>query len=233
MDPSANTQEGAPPLAGVDQPVPNIPGKDRLDEAVGKAIGGTVIPSDLLPSDMPSTTKIDAEKADLPPELKPQQQPNQPGKDTGDKTKEGPKPKTAHPVETNLGWSQAYKPTDGPQNEFREKSIWMEDFARSALFSSFWTSAAVTFTIPAICYIAFKLGGGFISLILIIAFGGTVNTIARHTLFDGTSGENTPLEQSSDPTLFFFTTPNPKQQRTTKTRFAGSSAMQETILRAS
>lgn len=168
----------APPPPDVDQ-TPQIPGKERLDEAVGKAVGGTVIPSDIPPSSMPTTTKLEAEKSS-PSE----QQPHHQAKDSTDHTtKEGAKPKTvgAYPVETHIGWTEAYKSTDGPMNEFREKSIWMDDFARSALFSSFWSNAAVTFTIPLVCFIAFKLGGGFVSLILIIAFGATYykNTIRR------------------------------------------------------
>ncbi len=55
--------EEVPPLADIDQPSPVLGGKARLDEAVGMAIGGTVIPSDIRPSDMPSSTKLDAEKA--------------------------------------------------------------------------------------------------------------------------------------------------------------------------
>lgn len=180
MDPSAppssTAPEAAPPIANVDQTPPQIPGKERLDEVVGKAVGGTVIPSDIHPSDMPSTTKLEAEKAHLPSDQQPQ-----PAKDAGDKAakgdvnKEGAKSKTvgAFPVQTHYGWSDAYKGVDGASGELRETSIWMEDFARSVLYGSFWSSAAVAFTIPVVCYVFFKLGGGFISLVLIIAFAGT------------------------------------------------------------
>lgn len=189
-------EEENPPLADIDQPSPVVPGKARLDEAVGKAIGGTVIASDIRPSDMPSSTKLDAEKAQVPVEEQPQErahpQPTQQGKEadgpkdkptetgpTADaKTKETPKdePKQktvgAYPVVTRIGWLEAYKRTDGPQNEFRDKSIWMEEFASSALFGAFWHNAAAVIIIPAVCFVIFKLGGGFVSLVLIIAFGG-------------------------------------------------------------
>ncbi|KAF9326296.1 hypothetical protein BG006_010275, partial [Podila minutissima] len=86
---------------------------------------------------------------------------------------EEPKHKTvgAFPVVTRIGWLEAYKRTDGPQNEFRDKSIWLEEFASSALLGAFWHNAAALVVIPIVCFIVFKFGGGFVSLILIIAFG--------------------------------------------------------------
>ncbi|KAG0247754.1 hypothetical protein BG011_000965, partial [Mortierella polycephala] len=196
---------GPSPLADIDEPSPTIPGKARLDEVVGKAIGGTVIPSDIRPSEMPSTAKLDAEKAELPveqqPQAKAQPQSTQEIKDEKPQVdvkqeevkkeevkkeeakKEMPKHKTvgAYPVQTNIGWLEAYKRTDGPQNEFRDKSIWMDEFASSALFGAFWHNAAALFVIPTVCYVVFKLGGGFVSLVLIIAFGATYykNSIRR------------------------------------------------------
>ncbi|KAI8606538.1 C2 domain-containing protein [Dissophora ornata] len=87
----------------------------------------------------------------------------------------------AFPVVARIGWLDAYKRIDGPNNEFRDKSIWMEEFASSALFGAFWHNAAALFVIPVACYVVFKLGGGFVSLILIIAFGATYykNSIRR------------------------------------------------------
>ncbi|KAG0364694.1 hypothetical protein BGZ54_007262 [Gamsiella multidivaricata] len=196
----------APPLADIDQPPVQIPGQARLDDAVGKAVGGTVIPSDMRPTDMPSSTKLDAAKADLPAEEQPQHRANPQSTqvdqssnstekknseakdedkkdDKKDDKKEVPKDKVvgAYPVVTRIGWLEAYKRTDGPSNEFRDKSIWMEEFASSALFGAFWQNAAAVITLPVVCYVVFKLGGGFVSLILIIAFGATYykNSIRR------------------------------------------------------
>ncbi|KAH7038720.1 C2 domain-containing protein [Linnemannia elongata] len=190
-------------------PSPMIAGKDRLDETVGKAVGGTVIPSDIHPGDMPTTTQLDADKKNAPLETQPQSrvkpettEVNKTGEDNEDedqkddphaedteeqnqKRKEmsDPKKRTvgAYPEVTRIGWIEAYKRTDGPQNEFRDKSIWMEEFASSALFGSFWHNAAAIITIPMVCFVVFKLGGGFVSLILIIAFGATYykNSIRR------------------------------------------------------
>ncbi|KAG9323188.1 hypothetical protein KVV02_001819 [Mortierella alpina] len=195
----------APALADIDQPSPVIPGKARLDEAVGKAVGGTVIASDIRPSDMPSSTKLDTEKTQVPVEEQPQERaqpkttqqekeangpkdtPTQKDAasdaETKNPLKDEPKQKTvgAYPVMTRIGWLEAYKRTDGPQNEFRDKSIWMEEFASSALFGAFWHNAAAVIAIPVVCFVIFKLGGGFVSLVLIIAFGATYykNSIRR------------------------------------------------------
>ncbi|KAF9087024.1 hypothetical protein BGX23_008408 [Mortierella sp. AD031] len=217
------TQENgqAPPVPQVDEkaaladidghPSPAIPGKQRLDETVDKAIGGTVIPSDIPPSDMPNSVDLDAKKAELPQELQPQKkaapvptderlEPQAPetsktGEDNEDSDQEDDPtaedhidPKKlkkstvgAYPEVTRIGWLEAFKRTDGPQNEFRDKSIWMEEFASSALFGAFWHNAGALFVIPVVCFVVFKLGGGFVSLILIIAFGATYykNSIRR------------------------------------------------------
>ncbi|KAF9578887.1 hypothetical protein BGW38_005096, partial [Lunasporangiospora selenospora] len=159
-----------------------IPGHERIDEIVGKAIGGTVIPTDIKPSDMPTIDKIDAEKAEKPAEQQPQQQAEPTStatakKETASKEagKETAAPKKttvgAYPEVTRIGWLEAYKRTDGAQNEFRDKSIWMDEFASSALYGAFWHNASAVVVIPVVCFIVFKLGGGFVSLILIIAFG--------------------------------------------------------------
>ncbi|KAG0049221.1 hypothetical protein BGZ83_005948 [Gryganskiella cystojenkinii] len=209
----------APPRAENDHPSPQIPGQARLNEAVGKAIGGTIIASDIRPSDLPSTVKLEAEKASHappPPTPAPQVAPTSqpmtpvPGQDEklGRKENGGvsptngavekevaanglpaaavvPDPKNrtvgAYPVETRIGWLEAYKRTDGPTNEFRDKSIWMDEFASSALFGAFWQNAVVVIVVPIVCFIVFKLGGGFVSLVLIIAFGATYykNSIRR------------------------------------------------------
>ncbi|KAF9184196.1 hypothetical protein BGZ51_003514, partial [Haplosporangium sp. Z 767] len=198
LQPSLDDDMNGPsPLADIDQPSPTIPGKVRLDEAVGKAVGGTVISSDIHPSEMPSVAKLDAEKTELPveqqPQAKAQSQSTQETKEgkpqangvakTEEAKKEMPKQNTvgAYPVQTSIGWLEAYKRTDGSQNEFREKSIWMDEFASSALFGAFWHNSAALFVIPAVCYVVFKLGGGFVSLVLIIAFGATYykNSIRR------------------------------------------------------
>ena len=187
----------APPLADDGQhPSPKIAGIERLEEAIGKAIGGTVIASDIRPNDLPTAAKLDAQLAENNP-VPPQQQ-QEPvtvslksdGKLDSPTTKkengalkeevsakgaviEGPKKHTpgAYPEVTRIGWLEAYKRADGPSNEFRDKSIWMEEFASSALFGAFWQNAAVLVVIPIVCFICFKLGGGFVTLILIIAFG--------------------------------------------------------------
>ncbi|ORZ17605.1 C2 domain-containing protein [Lobosporangium transversale] len=202
-DGQANLQE-APHLADLDQPKPQVPGKAQLDDAVGRAVGGTVIASDINPSALPTAAKLDAELAERLVEQQPQAQANiestqinKPGddkaaavddksKDKGkekDVKKDDPNNKTigAYPVETRIGWLEAYKRTDGPQNEFRDKSIWMDEFASSALYGAFWHNAAVVIILPIVCFIVFKLGGGLVSLILIIAFGATYykNSIRR------------------------------------------------------
>ncbi|KAG0287267.1 hypothetical protein BGZ96_008807 [Linnemannia gamsii] len=211
----APPQQQDPSLANIggpnqDQgPSPVIPGKERLDEAVGKAVAGTVIPSDIRPGDMPSTTQLDADKKNAPVETQPQsrvqpettevsktgednededQKDDPDAEDTDEQTQKrkdlkDPKKRTvgAYPEITRIGWLEAYKRTDGPQNEFRDKSIWMEEFASSALFGAFWHNAAAISIIPVVCFVVFKLGGGFVSLILIIAFGATYykNSIRR------------------------------------------------------
>ncbi|KAG0205878.1 hypothetical protein BGX28_002568 [Mortierella sp. GBA30] len=200
-----NGTAATPPEAHIEHPSPQIPGQDRLDAAVGKAIGGTVIPSDIHPADLPSTDKLDAEKVETPPADVPQPQPQKsmtPPAPTKDEkqdstTKENGTPNKeaavqaaedvkhrfpgALPAAARIGWLDAYKRSDGPSNEFRDKSIWMEEFASSALFGSFWHNAVAMIVIPVVCYVVFKLGGGFISLILIIAFGATYykNSIRR------------------------------------------------------
>ncbi|KAF9183722.1 hypothetical protein BGZ51_003826 [Haplosporangium sp. Z 767] len=211
VPPATNGLDVSPPRADDDYPSSQIPGQARLNEAVGKAVGGTVIASDIRPVDMPTTTKLDAQKAEqvngqVPPpaaekhEQQQQQTPAVPVKNEksaltptengapGEKAgvaraTEAIKNETpgAFPVMTRIGWLEAYKRTDGPTNEFRDKSIWMDEFASSALFGSFWHNAVAMFVIPVICYIVFKLGGGFVSLILIIAFGATYykNSIRR------------------------------------------------------
>ncbi|KAG0275740.1 hypothetical protein BGZ95_008429 [Linnemannia exigua] len=206
--PLTNGLSVAPPVAdGEQHPSPQIAGIERLEEAVGKAIGGTVIPSDIRPIDLPSAAKLDAELAEKNP-VPPQQQQKQqqqatdapsPASDEKAAIKqngaldkevtangtvlEDPKNRTpgAFPEVTRIGWLEAYKRTDGPSNEFRDKSIWMEEFASSALFGAFWHNAVALVVIPIVCFICFKLGGGFVTLILIIAFGSTYykNSIRR------------------------------------------------------
>ncbi|KAI1312622.1 hypothetical protein EDD11_002931 [Mortierella claussenii] len=195
-----------PPRAEEDIPSPQIPGQARLDEAVGKAVGGTVIVSDLHPTDLPTAEKLDAKKANDLRDMTavPSSQTVQPGQPLSsakeDKLRENGmvEKKTteskasivedlknripgAFPVQTRIGWLEAYRRTDGPSNEFRDKSIWMEEFASSALFGAFWHNAAALIVIPIICYAVFKLGGGFVSLVLIVAFGATYykNSIRR------------------------------------------------------
>ncbi|KAF9093700.1 hypothetical protein BGX27_001575 [Mortierella sp. AM989] len=192
--PKAYDQDEARPLSDIDQPAPQVPGKARLDEAIGKAVGGTVISSDIRNTDLPSSTKLDAEISQLPSEQQPQEKAkpqSTEAKDAtdnatradGDVKKSESKDKTVgtYPGVSQIGWLEAYKRTDGPQNEFRDKSIWMEEFASSALFGAFWHNAAAMITIPAICFVVFKFGGGFVSLILIVAFGATYykNSIRR------------------------------------------------------
>ncbi|KAF9898534.1 hypothetical protein BX616_003900, partial [Lobosporangium transversale] len=213
MDPTqqlagTNGLDVVPPLAADECPSPQIPGQARLDAAVGKAIGGTVIPSDIRPTDLPNTEKLDNSKSGNPSsngtaiaEPLPQtSQLKQNGKtdpniselsrstvENTTTTKativENSKNRIpgAFPVISRIGWLEAYKRTDGPDNEFRDKSIWMEEFASSALFGAFWHNAAALVVIPIVCYVVFKLGGGFVSLILIIAFGATYykNSIRR------------------------------------------------------
>ncbi|KAF9097270.1 hypothetical protein BGX23_009389 [Mortierella sp. AD031] len=204
--PVANGLSVVPPVADGDQhPSPQIAGVERLEEAVGKAIGGTVIASDILPSDLPSDAKLDAKIAEEHPVPPPQQaaaaapSPASDEKSASPTTKESgaidkeaaangavaedPKDRTpgAFPVMTRIGWLEAYKRTDGPTNEFRDKSIWMDEFASSALFGAFWHNAVAVIVIPIVCFVCFKLGGGFVTLILIIAFGSTYykNSIRR------------------------------------------------------
>ncbi|KAF9990464.1 hypothetical protein BGZ75_001644 [Mortierella antarctica] len=203
---ASNGIEVSPPIAPGESLSPKIPGQARLDAAVGKAIGGTVIASDIRPVDLPSTAKLDAEKAEKAqqvngdlPALTSQQQPSPPasaksekadlaaknGKSIGDaataQAASDAKNPGALPAASRIGWLDAYKRTDGPTNEFRDKSIWMDEFASSALYGAFWHNAVAMFVIPLVCFIVFKLGGGFVSLILIIAFGATYykNSIRR------------------------------------------------------
>jgi len=181
--------DAAPPLSEIDAPSQQIPGQERLDKAVGKAVGGTVIASDIKPSSMPTSTKLDAEKGDRPAEQQPQTQAQPRSTQEGEESKASPDTEDAakatttkdalkkkivgaYPTVTSIGWLEAYKRTDGPQNEFRDKSIWMEEFASSALFGAFWQNAAAMVIIPALCFVVFKLGGSFVSLVWIIAFGG-------------------------------------------------------------
>ncbi|KAF9964488.1 hypothetical protein BGZ65_001121, partial [Modicella reniformis] len=57
-----NSLNVTPPRAADENP-PQIPGQARL-EAVGKAIGGTVIPTDIRHADLPTAAKLDAKKAE-------------------------------------------------------------------------------------------------------------------------------------------------------------------------
>ncbi|GJJ72377.1 hypothetical protein EMPS_04734 [Entomortierella parvispora] len=66
--------DAAPPFSEIDAPSQLIPGQERLDRAVGKAVGGTVIPSNIKPSAKPTSTKLDAAKEDHPKEQQPQRQ---------------------------------------------------------------------------------------------------------------------------------------------------------------
>ncbi|KAF9306138.1 hypothetical protein BGZ74_007485 [Mortierella antarctica] len=217
MDPEqTNGLNVAPPRADDEQSSPTTLeqiGQARWEKVVGKAIGGAVIASDVLPGDLPSVDKLEAEKAEHPaPEpasptptpvpVVTAQTPQQngtpiPEKQADIKTNgalekevtpngvvpEEPKHRTvgAFPAVTRIGWLEAYKRTDGPQNEFRDKSIWLEEFASSALLGAFWHNAAALVVIPIVCFVVFKFGGGFVSLILIIAFGATYykNSIRR------------------------------------------------------
>jgi hypothetical protein len=193
QSPLTNGLNVAPPVAdGEQHPSPHIAGKERFEEAVGKAMGGTVIASDIRSNDLPTATKLDAELAEKNSVPPPSQQQATPASDektasptikhsetldkdiTADGTvHEDPKNRTpgAFPLVTRIGWLEAYKRTDGPSNEFRDKSIWMDEFASSALFGAFWHNAVALVVIPIVCFICFKLGGGFVTLILIIAFG--------------------------------------------------------------
>ncbi|KAF9977162.1 hypothetical protein BGZ73_006833 [Actinomortierella ambigua] len=207
MDPQ---QQQQPPLLNVEPPrlddvpvpveKPTIPGKEKLDEFVGKAVGGTVISSDIKPQDLPHVDPVKASQetptvATAPPPEKA----NGSAPTTTIMTADGKATETAaassaaivedlknrtvgaYPQMTRIGWLEAFKRTDGPSNEFRDKSIWMDEFASSVMYGSFWHNAAALFVIPVVCYIVFKLGGGFVSLILIIAFGATYykNSIRR------------------------------------------------------
>ena len=49
----------------------------------------------------------------------------------------------------------------------------MEEFFSGALFGKLWQNAARAILLPLVCFVVFKLGGGFISLVVIVAFGGT------------------------------------------------------------
>ncbi|KAK3814034.1 MAG: C2 domain-containing protein [Benniella sp.] len=87
----------------------------------------------------------------------------------------------AYPTGSRVGWLEAYKRTDEPTNEFRDKSIWMDEFAGTAMFGEVWHNAAALVVIPVVCYVVFKLGGGLVSLIVIMAAGATYykNSIRR------------------------------------------------------
>jgi hypothetical protein len=135
------------------------------DEAVAKAAGGTAIPTDTPPADLPTTEKLDAHKAS--------------GSSTQEKTSatpisdiKGDGTPGAYPTGSRVGWLEAYKRTDEPTNEFRDKSIWMDEFAGTAMFGEVWHNAAALVVIPVVCYVVFKLGGGLVSLIVIMAAGG-------------------------------------------------------------
>ncbi|KAG0065203.1 hypothetical protein BGZ92_005601 [Podila epicladia] len=70
MDPEqTNGLNVAPPLADDEQSSPTTldqVGQARLEKVIGKVIGGTVIASDILPGDLPSVDKLEAEKAEHP-----------------------------------------------------------------------------------------------------------------------------------------------------------------------
>lgn len=206
MDPEQpNGINVAPPRADDEHTSPQIGGQARLDAVVGKAIGGTVIASDILPANLPNVDKLEAEKEAKHPTPEPasptptpvpavaQEHKQANGTPTPEKqadiktngalekevTPNGVVPQEskhktvgAYPVVSRIGWLEAYKREDGPQNEFRDKAIWMDEFASSALFGAFWHNAAAVVVIPIVCFIVFKFGGGFVSLVLIIAFGG-------------------------------------------------------------
>src|SRR5689334_15619861 len=73
--PLSNGLNVAPPVADDDQyPSPQIAGIERFEEAVGRAVGGTVIPSDIRPNDLPSAAKLDAQLAEKNPVPPSQQQ---------------------------------------------------------------------------------------------------------------------------------------------------------------
>lgn len=205
MDPEQpNGINVAPPRADDEHTSPQIPGQARLDAVVGKAMGGTVIASDIRPVDLPNVDKLEAEKVEhsapepasptpTPAPIVAQEHKQANGTPTPEKqadiktngalekevapkgvVPQEPKHKTvgAYPVVARIGWLEAYKREDGPQNEFRDKAIWMDEFASSALFGAFWHNAAAVIVIPIVSFVVFKFGGGFVSLILIIAFGG-------------------------------------------------------------
>ncbi|KAF9377648.1 hypothetical protein CPB97_010032 [Podila verticillata] len=214
MDPEQpNGINVAPPRADDEHTSPQIPGQARLDAVVGKAMGGTVIASDIRPVDLPNVDKLEAEKVEhsapepasptpTPAPIVAQEHKQANGTPTPEKqadiktngalekevapkgvVPQEPKHKTvgAYPVVARIGWLEAYKREDGPQNEFRDKAIWMDEFASSALFGAFWHNAAAVIVIPIVSFVVFKFGGGFVSLILIIAFGATYykNSIRR------------------------------------------------------
>lgn len=166
-----------------------IPGQACLDEAVGKAVGGTIIPSDIQPSDMPTPPQPTADATKPVPEtphpstihrnseVTPSEKQKTSVKDKLEKLKS--KTVGAYPIKTQIGWLEAHQRTDGPQNEYRDKAIWMEEFASSALFGAFWQNAAAVIVIPVVCFVVFKLGGGVVSMILIIAFGGEKDKESR------------------------------------------------------
>ncbi|KAF9199830.1 hypothetical protein BGZ49_010006 [Haplosporangium sp. Z 27] len=195
---------------------PPIPGKAALNHAVGKAVGGTVIATDIPTGQMPQAGKTfdpTVQQQNVPPPPPPQQEQTPPlspktskdllpennqseapvdeRKDLAEMDAHSKKANIIHdiqkrtpgsfPIIPRIGWLDAYKRLDGPSNEFRDKSIWMEEFASSVLFGSFWHNAAAVIIIPIVCYISFKLGGGMVTLILIIAFGATYykNSIRR------------------------------------------------------
>lgn len=202
LQPAGQNGLNVTPPRAEDEHVPlQIPGQARLDEVVGKAIGGTVIPTDIRPAELPTAEKLDAGKPEYanggqPLSSTPPKQESTPRTSTSDE-KYASKPSAAngspenvadaktgivddtkghtpgdYPAVSRVGWLEAYKRIDGPINEFRDKSIWMDEFAGSALFGAVWHNAAALIVIPVVCYIVFKLGGGLVSLILIIAFGG-------------------------------------------------------------
>lgn len=140
--PHEKVQQQDASLADIDgnnkpTPSPMIPGKEQLDETVGKAVGGTVIPSDIHLGDMPTTTQLDADKKDAPVETQPQsrvkpettevsktgednededQKDDPNAEDTEEQNKKrkemnDPKKRTvgAYPEITRIGWLEAYK----------------------------------------------------------------------------------------------------------------------------
>ncbi|KAF9430558.1 hypothetical protein BGZ94_006208, partial [Podila epigama] len=100
-----------PPQAEVEHPVPQIPGHARLEAAVGKAVGGTIIPSDISPADQPNLEKLEAAKAEQgtaepePAPVTPEAKGEKPVPVDGNgAVPENPKKRTvgAYPVETRI-----------------------------------------------------------------------------------------------------------------------------------